>query len=152
MIMWRLQIAQIFETARKKNYACLIRTSKVHSVLQTFFFFFFSLVQCHCGLNLLGVHHLTFSEPQARIFYPHKRKSDFFLVLVEDCRVRLLFILCIFQTKIFLYYKIWRRKNKININMYILLKLLFPYWCFIYRYFQQFSALSRLPVTANWLM
>ena len=113
------------------------------------FVFFLSLVQCHCGLNLLGVHHLTFSEPQARIFYPHKRKSDFFLVLVEDCRVRLLFILCIFQTKIFLYYKIWRRKNKININMYILLKLLFPYWCFIYRYFQQCSALSRLPVTAN---
>ena len=85
-------------------------------------FFFLSLVQCHCGLNWLGVPLLTFSKgaydppslhkPE---FFPTQANIRFFLVLVEDCRFRfLLFFLCIFQAKIFLYYKMWRQKNKIK--------------------------------------
>jgi hypothetical protein len=46
--------------------------------------FFLSLVQCHCGLNWLGVHHLTFSEGEcppphtSQNFLPTQAKIRFF--------------------------------------------------------------------------
>lgn len=112
--MWRLQIAQRFETTRKKSVCALgeylshwnfkgsIRTytfcvTNFRVNIIVFLFFVLSLIQCQCGLNWLWVHHLTISEgacpppSQVRLFSHTSKNQIFVFVLVEDCRVLLLF-------------------------------------------------------------